>query len=52
MIEYENLQKLNESFFDVFEKKFQDVMKSGWFILGKQVEDFEKNFSAFLMTKY
>lgn len=52
MIEYENLQKLNEPFFDMFEKKFQDVMKSGWFILGKQVEDFEKNFSAFLMTKY
>lgn len=52
MIEYENLQKLNEPFFDEFEKKFIEVMKSGWFILGKQVEEFEKNFSAFLITKY
>ncbi len=52
MIEYENLQKLNEPFFNDFEKKFSEIMKSGWFILGKQVEEFEKKFSIYLLSKY
>ncbi|MEP7146328.1 MAG: DegT/DnrJ/EryC1/StrS family aminotransferase [bacterium] len=28
------------------------VLKSGWFILGKEVENFEKNFAKFIGTKY
>lgn len=28
------------------------VLKSGWFILGKEVENFEKNFSKYIGTKY
>jgi dTDP-4-amino-4,6-dideoxygalactose transaminase len=45
-IPYENLKKANELFFDDFRKSFEEVLQSGWFILGKQVEQFEKEFAA------
>ena len=52
MIEYENLKKLNKSFFPEYEKIFRKVMNSGWYILGKNVEDFERDFAKFIGTKY
>jgi dTDP-4-amino-4,6-dideoxygalactose transaminase len=52
MIEYENLQKLNSSFINEFKLKFDEVSNSGWYILGKQVIEFEKNFSNFLQIKH
>jgi len=52
MIEYENLRKVNERFFDAFRKKLDEVLDSGWFILGKQVENFEKEFATYLGAKY
>lgn len=47
MIDYENLEKLNKPFFPAFEKAFKTVMESGWYILGKHVSEFEKEFAAF-----
>ena len=44
MIEYENLGKLNKSFFDRYKKSFEQVLDSGWYILGNQVAEFEKEF--------
>ena len=52
MIEYENLQKSNEPFFVDYQKVFASVLQSGWFILGKNVEDFEKEFAAYLKTEH
>lgn len=48
MIEYENLSLLNRPFFKEFEKKFSQVLKKGWYILGDNVLEFERNFSNYL----
>ena len=47
MIEYENLRKTNQSFEEKFRKSFGDFLDTGWYILGKEVEKFEKNFADF-----
>ena len=52
MIEYENLKKLNASFFKDFKSKFDEVLKSGWYILGKEVESFENHFAEYITSKY
>lgn len=52
MIEYENLGKFNKSFFPKFEKAFKDVLESGWYILGQNVQDFEESFANFVGSKY
>ena len=40
MIEYEDLGKVNEPFIPAFTKTFDEVIKSGWFILGNRVKNF------------
>ncbi|WP_337866892.1 DegT/DnrJ/EryC1/StrS family aminotransferase [Ignavibacterium sp.] len=52
MIFYENLFESNKKFFDEFNKKFQQVLSSGWFILGKSVETFQKEFAAYHNSKH
>ncbi|MGE0088141.1 MAG: DegT/DnrJ/EryC1/StrS family aminotransferase [Bacteroidales bacterium] len=52
MIEYENLNKSNQPFFEEFKKGFSEVLESGWFILGKKVELFEHEFASYLDAKY
>lgn len=52
MIEYENLKKFNHSFFKEFTKSFIDTLESGWYILGKNVEIFEKSFADYCGAKY
>ncbi len=47
MIEYENLHKANEPFFEEFQESFSSLLKSGWFILGNAVSKFEHEFAAF-----
>ena len=44
MIEYENLGKLNKPFFDAYEAAFRKTLESGRYILGEQVQAFEKGF--------
>ena len=51
MIEYENLKKSNKKFFQEYQKSFEKILKSGWYILGKQVQKFEENFSKYLNIK-
>jgi dTDP-4-amino-4,6-dideoxygalactose transaminase len=46
-IEYENLGKVNQSFFEAYKHAFNKVLDSGWYILGKSVEDFEKSYAAY-----
>lgn len=45
IIEYENLAKSNRVFFSEFQKSFASALQSGWFVLGKEVESFEKEFA-------
>ncbi|MEI6488147.1 MAG: DegT/DnrJ/EryC1/StrS family aminotransferase [Bacteroidota bacterium] len=52
MIEYENLGKLNQPFFEEFEGAFQETLKSGWYILGKKVEQFEREFAGYCGTQH
>lgn len=52
MIEYENLRKANEAFYSEYEKVFRDVLASGWFILGKQVQQFEEAFANYINCKH
>ena len=47
-IDYENLYKLNQPFIEEYKKSFDEVLQSGWFILGKQVEAFEQSFANYL----
>jgi len=47
MIDYENLYKVNRPYFKEFNEVFNQVLESGWFVLGKNVEEFEKEFAAY-----
>lgn len=47
MIEYENLRKVNEPFFERFRLSFGETLESGWYVLGKKVEKFEREFAAY-----
>jgi dTDP-4-amino-4,6-dideoxygalactose transaminase len=47
MIEYENLKKVNEPFFDDLKQAFSETLESGWYVLGKNVERFEREFADY-----
>lgn len=52
MIEYENLKKANAPFADDINRAIREVVDSGWFVLGKHVEKFENEFSAYVGADY
>ena len=52
MIEYENLGKVNKPFVEDYTKSFSETLQRGWFILGQNVENFEKEFAAYTGAKY
>lgn len=47
MIEYENLRKVNEPFFHEFRRVFKETLESGWYILGQNVDRFEREFADY-----
>ena len=52
MIEYENLAKLNKPFFTAYKEQFEKILESGWYVLGNNVNQFEKEFSSYTESKY
>jgi dTDP-4-amino-4,6-dideoxygalactose transaminase len=52
MIEYEKLSEVNRPFFDEYKAQFNDVLESGWFILGSHVKEFERNFAAYVGSRF
>src|SRR5258706_1175604 len=52
MIEYENLHRSNQPFSDEYEKQLQEILHTGWFILGEKVKTFEKEFAAYCQTSF
>jgi dTDP-4-amino-4,6-dideoxygalactose transaminase len=52
MIEYENLNNLNKSLFDEYRAAFNEVLESGWYILGNKVKAFEKQFASYCSTSH
>lgn len=51
MIEYENLNNLNKPFFEEYKTAFNEVLESGWYVLGNKVKEFEKQFANYCRTK-
>jgi dTDP-4-amino-4,6-dideoxygalactose transaminase len=52
MIPYENLKRLNAPFEEKFREKFNDILAAGNYILGPQLESFEKEYAAWFSTPY
>ncbi len=52
MIEYENLGKVNQPFFEAYKKKFEATLLTGWYILGNNVKTFENDFAEFTGAKH
>lgn len=52
MIEYENLSKVNQVFFREYQDTFNNILRAGWFILGPNVERFERDFARYIGTRY
>ncbi|WP_293883759.1 MULTISPECIES: DegT/DnrJ/EryC1/StrS family aminotransferase [unclassified Sphingobacterium] len=47
MIAYESLQQVNRGFMEEYTNAFQNVLHGGWYILGKQVTQFEQSFANY-----
>lgn len=52
MIEYENLNNLNKPLFEEYKTAFNDVLESGWYVLGNKVKEFEKQFAEYCNTAH
>lgn len=51
MIAYEDLKKSNEVFFKEYNQVFQQTLQGGWYILGREVTQFESNFAKYCGVK-
>ncbi|HGN9465428.1 TPA: DegT/DnrJ/EryC1/StrS family aminotransferase [Enterobacter cloacae] len=52
MVEFLNLKKINERYIDEIQKSCERVIKSGWYILGQELKEFEYEFSKYCNVKY
>lgn len=52
MIEYENLSRSNSPYFEELEKATSRVIRSGWYVLGNEVEEFEAEFASYVGAKH
>jgi len=52
MIKYEDLKKVNEKLFESYKESFDNFLKSGWYVLGNNVSEFESEFATFCETKH
>lgn len=52
MIKFLDLYKINERYRDEIDARIKDILDSGWYLLGKQNEQFEENFAEFCGVKY
>jgi dTDP-4-amino-4,6-dideoxygalactose transaminase len=47
MIKFFDLKKINEPYETAFQEKLKSVLSGGWYILGKEVQEFENNFAQY-----
>ncbi len=52
MIKFLDLKRINDSFEPHLSEAIGRVLNSGWYLLGKEAEEFEKEYSSFLNTKH
>jgi len=51
-IDYEDLKKVNNPFHEELINAFSYKLREGWYVLGESVKSFEREFSAYVGTKY
>ena len=52
MIPFLDLQKVNFPYEAAFQDKLKSVLKSGWYILGKEVQEFESQFATYCKSQH
>ncbi|WOV86462.1 DegT/DnrJ/EryC1/StrS family aminotransferase [Sporosarcina oncorhynchi] len=52
MIEFLSLKKVNEAYEERFQKAASRVIESGWYVLGEEVNSFEKEYANYCGTNY
>lgn len=52
MIKFLDLHKINERFRDEIDSRIKQVLDSGWYLLGNQDKEFEKNFAQYCGVKH
>lgn len=52
MISFLDINKINREYKEFFSKSLNNLIDSGWFILGEGVKKFESEFSAYCGTKF
>lgn len=52
MIAYSDLNPVNNMIRDELDEAYKRVMNSGWFILGRELEEFEHEYASYCGTKY
>jgi dTDP-4-amino-4,6-dideoxygalactose transaminase len=52
MIKFFDMEAINQSFEPELTYAINRVVKSGWYILGKEVESFEEEYAKYIGTKY
>jgi dTDP-4-amino-4,6-dideoxygalactose transaminase len=52
MIPFLDLKKINGPYEIAFQEKLKTVLENGWYILGKELETFEKAFAEYCQTKH
>jgi dTDP-4-amino-4,6-dideoxygalactose transaminase len=52
MIEYESLANSNQQFMRELETAATNVIRSGWYVLGHEVNEFEKEFATWIGAKH
>ncbi len=52
MIPFLDLKKVNHPYENAFQRKLENMLQNGWYILGEEVAAFEKNFAQYCGTKH
>ncbi|MCX8981075.1 DegT/DnrJ/EryC1/StrS family aminotransferase, partial [Citrobacter portucalensis] len=52
MVDFLNLQKINNNYQHELKEVCSRVIDSGWYIMGKELQNFEQNFSAWCGVKH
>lgn len=52
MVKFLDLHKINEQYREEIDQRIKKVLDSGWYLLGKEDETFEKNFAEYCQSKH
>lgn len=52
MIKFLDLHKINQPYEALFQEKLKSVLEKGWYVLGNEVAEFEKNFAHYCGAKF